>query len=221
MQTQRATLKHPIGWFAAGREVRAAAELLSDGTFRVFVWLCLNADRHSGRIAIEPADVAKALKKPEQEISGALMELTNSGVCVENAGRVEIADRFWPYIKCKRDESTDREADYVQQLRAAIAEPLCVNLAFTPADEQLAVGLYNRGVRIELVRRAIWLGCARKYVAMLNGERYDHITSLKYFIPVIEEAARLRVPDSYWEHLRRKAKRMEKTWADLRARAIG
>ena len=41
----RFQLKQPTGWFAAGREVRCALELLSDATFKLFVWLCLHAER--------------------------------------------------------------------------------------------------------------------------------------------------------------------------------
>ena len=33
----RFQLKQPTGWFAAGREVRCALELLSDATFKLFV----------------------------------------------------------------------------------------------------------------------------------------------------------------------------------------
>ena len=36
-------LKNPRGWFAAGAEVQKAMELLSDGAFRLFIYLCLNA----------------------------------------------------------------------------------------------------------------------------------------------------------------------------------
>ena len=44
----RFQLKQPTGWFAAGREVRCALELLSDATFKLFVWLCLHAERGRG-----------------------------------------------------------------------------------------------------------------------------------------------------------------------------
>jgi hypothetical protein len=38
-------LKNGRNWFAAGVEVQRALELLSDGAFKVFVYICLNAER--------------------------------------------------------------------------------------------------------------------------------------------------------------------------------
>ena len=45
----RLVLKQPTGWFAAGREVAEALALLPDPVFRLYMYLCLNADRHTGR----------------------------------------------------------------------------------------------------------------------------------------------------------------------------
>jgi hypothetical protein len=124
-------------------------------------------------------------------------------------------------VKIARAEVGDEQAQYIRQVRAQLVEPACVRSEFTPAEEQLAIGLYNRGVSPDLVRRAIWLGCARKYKAMLNGETGEQISSLRYFIPLVEEVSRIRGLDSYWEHVRLKAKEMEKTWLTLNARAAG
>jgi hypothetical protein len=51
----------PTGWFAAGREVAQALSLLSDGAFKLFMWVCLNADRGLGAIRIEPGEIARVL----------------------------------------------------------------------------------------------------------------------------------------------------------------
>ena len=48
MSPTRMELKCPSGWFAAGREVRFAATLLSDSAFKLFVWTCLHAERNLG-----------------------------------------------------------------------------------------------------------------------------------------------------------------------------
>jgi hypothetical protein len=42
-------LKQERGWFAAGADFRRALGLLSDGAFRLFAWLCLEASRETGR----------------------------------------------------------------------------------------------------------------------------------------------------------------------------
>ena len=44
-------LKHAHGWFAAGPEMARAMALLSDGAFKLFVYLCLQADRETGRMS--------------------------------------------------------------------------------------------------------------------------------------------------------------------------
>jgi len=56
--TTRLHLKQPSGWFAAGREVHRAATLLTDGAFKIFVWLCLHAERGSGTLNVSLAAVA-------------------------------------------------------------------------------------------------------------------------------------------------------------------
>ena len=67
-------LKQPTGWFAAGREVAQALSLLSDGAFKLFMWICLNADRGLGAIRIEPDEVARALGKSEARDSRQICE---------------------------------------------------------------------------------------------------------------------------------------------------
>lgn len=68
MNPQRIALKNPTGWFAAGREVARAMTLLSDGAFKVYMHVCLTADRSSGRLKIAHGDLATALKKSRRSI---------------------------------------------------------------------------------------------------------------------------------------------------------
>jgi hypothetical protein len=46
-------LKHSTGWFAAGREVAEASTLLSDAACKLFLGLCLHADRSRGAVRVE------------------------------------------------------------------------------------------------------------------------------------------------------------------------
>ncbi len=57
----RLVLKHSTGWFAAGWEFAEAMTTLSDAAFTLFAWLCLNADRHTGRIRDQEAEIAGSL----------------------------------------------------------------------------------------------------------------------------------------------------------------
>lgn len=67
MNAPRLTLKHPSGFFAAGSEMKDALSLLSDGAFKIYVYVCLQADRHTAQLAFawrnwrRPPDTALAL----------------------------------------------------------------------------------------------------------------------------------------------------------------
>lgn len=215
----RLVLKQPTGWFAAGREVAEALALLPDAVFRVYMYLCLNADRHTGRFVIDPASLARALGKDQAVIQDHLGELRSRGVCQWRADAVEICDRFWPYQKRLATTQDEGNAEYVRSLREAFLAPACVCSAFTPADEKLAANLYGRGVPLENLRRAIWLGCARKYMAMLNGRQRAPIASLAYFTELLEEVTRAPVSDTYWEHVRQKMEVLERRWQQTSSQA--
>jgi len=206
----RLQLKQPTGWFAAGREVAEALMLLPDPAFRMYLYICLNADRHTGRFVIDPASLARVLGRDKIAIEVHLGELVRYGVCRHLAGVLEISDRFWPYQKQLPTAPDNRQADYVRSVRNAFLEPACVCSVFTPADEKLAADLYGRGVPLETLRRAIWLGCARKYIAMLNGQPPAPIASLGYFIALLDEVAQAPVTEAYWNHVRQKMETLER-----------
>ena len=221
MSTAKLVLKQPTGWFAAGWEVAQALVLLSDGAFQLYVHLCLEADRHTGQAVIDPEGLARRLRKDTAFIAADLGELQGRGVCRRHQDRVEIGDRFWPYQKQAAAAVGDPEAEFVRQARQAFLEPACVRSAFTAADEKLALSLYRRGVSLDQLRRAIWLGCARKYMTMRNGQTRQPITSLAYFASLTEEVTQPQIPASYWEHVRRKVQEMEKRWLPIRSSPPG
>ena len=63
MSKEPLILKSPRGWFAAGAEVQKAMDLLSDGAFRLFVYLCLNARRDTGVLEGSLTQLAKNVKR--------------------------------------------------------------------------------------------------------------------------------------------------------------
>jgi len=194
MSTSRLILKQPMGWFAAGREVAQAMRLLSDGAFKLYLHLVLaggTAEPHTGRVVLKAAEWTQALGKDPAWVEACLGELYRNQVC---GGGVEICDRFWPYEKQAGGVAVAPESEFVRQVRAAFLKPACVRPVFTAADEKLALNLYQREASMEQVSRAIWLGCARKYVAMLNGQPRQPITSLAYFASLIEESGNPRFP---------------------------
>ena len=174
MPASRLRLKRPTGWFAAGQEVAAALPLLSDAAFKLYVFLCLNVNRHSARKVWEPMELANLLQRDRPSMTDALEELCRREVCIRHPdaeGRIaiEICDRFWPYEKPPVEESGIDQNRYVQQVRQMLTGTACMRVNFSAADERLAGILYQRSVTLVQLQRAIWLGCARKYIALLNG----------------------------------------------------
>lgn len=215
MSAARLMLKQPTGWFAAGREVAQALALLSDAAFRLYMHLCLEADRHTGRARIESAALMRILRKDPASIQAGLDELQHQGVCERQADQVEICDRFWPYQKQVTLGAGPQEVEFLRQARATFLAPACVRSTFTAADEKLARNLARSGVTLEQLRRAVWLGCARKYVTLLNGQSQVPITSLAYFASLIKEVSQPQIPISYWDHVRRRMEEMEKRWSRM------
>jgi hypothetical protein len=85
---------------------------------------------------------------------------------------------------------------------------------------KVAADLYRRGIPMENLRRAVWLGSARKYMAMLNGQPPAPIASLGYFIALLDEVVRAPVTDAYWEHVRHKLEALERRWRQASSSAV-
>jgi hypothetical protein len=220
MKRERLILKQPSGWFAADQGFVEALELLSEGAFKLYVYACLQADRHTGRIVLEHARITRVLRQCPDRIVRHLNELTQCGVFHVDPGSpggevalIEIRDRFWPYRKQPTGiRPGSEQACFIGTVRDLFLAPACVRAVFTVADEAIAAALYDRGVSVEQMRRAVLLGCARKYASMINGQRRMWISSLQYFVPLVDEVTASAIPESYWEPLRRKVEQMEQRW---------
>ena len=213
----RLTLKHATGWFAAGREMQQALALLSDGAFKLYV--CLQAERSSGRLRFPQNELAHSLGKSSRSITNYLKELRRQGVCQVQAaanqhqtGSIEIVDRFWPYHKQLSETPLCDQSHYIEQVRRLLLSRACVQATFSAADEKLAVELYQRHLPLEWIERAYLLGCARKYVALLNHPRAALISSLHYFSALLGELEELKVSPNYWSYLSHKVDRLEQSW---------
>ena len=208
----RLQLKHPNGWFAAGRELACALELLSDPTFKLFVWLCLHAERSRGAVSATPAELARALGKNESNVRLALEELERQGVCTLRAeGVIEIQDRFWPYQRKCDSHASEESRRYVAEVKRLLLERRCIQSSFTAADEKLALSLFRRGLSLIHIERAILLGTLRKYAAVLQNGRGTPISSLHYFTNLFEEV-RQESSSQYWSYIANKVNTFEQTW---------
>lgn len=221
MSEQGLRLKHPTGWFAAGREVSRALSLLSDGAFKLYIHLCLKADRTTGQLNADHADLVKALGKSRRSVVAYLEELRRQGVCKarparnqHGQGQIEICDAFWPYEKHLPQQKPQTLADYTAHIRRLLADRACVKMSFSPADEKLAAMLFDRQVPIAVVEQGILTCCARKYMSLLATPNSGLIVSLGYFQDAIEEAAASKVTSEYWHYLRHRVGSLEKEWLE-------
>src|SRR5215472_5520081 len=213
----RLQLKCPRGWFAAGREVGTALQLLSDATFKLFVWLCLHAERSRGTVSATPGELARTLRKKEDDICLALEELQRQSVCrVTTKGVIEIRERFWPYQRTGDFSRSEKSQHYVAEVKRLFLQRRCVQSSFTAADEKLALSLFRRGIPLLQVERAILLGAVRKYSTVLQNGPGSPISSLHYFANLFEEVQ--GISDHYWPYVAHKVQTFEQTWGAARKR---
>lgn len=205
---RRMRLKSTNGWFAAGREVEEALWLLSDSAFRLFVWICLRADRSSGSLRSDPTQLARALRRTREQMVRDLDELARHRVCRREGDRVQVQDRFWPYERHCADRDA-AQSSYIAAIQNAFLRPACVTSTFTAADEKLAQHWQQRGIPLATVEHAILLGTARKYAAWLNHGAGSPITSLEYFAGILSEVAHATANSDYWEYLARKVQKLD------------
>jgi hypothetical protein len=194
-------------------------KLLSDGAFKLYVFLCLRADRSSARLEIDQSSVAKALAKSRRSVIVYFEELRQRGVCkVEFAanqhsrGLVQICDDFWPYVVPIPAENTENADNYVKRIRALMETRRCVRFTFAPADEKLAHSLFSEHVPIERIEHAFLLGCTRKYVSWLNGQISGPIVSLGYFRGIVDEVAQMDTSPEYWRYIGESLDKYERAW---------
>ena len=189
------------GWFAAGTEVQKALTRLSDGGFRLYFHLSINANRSTGRVLIHYGDLASKLNRSRRSIATHFDELRASSVChvvsaaVNQHSRteVEICDEFWPYTKERPAEKPSEWNSYRAAIRSMLSKRACINCAFTATDEQFAAEIFRRGVSLEQIEQAIALACCRKYAGLMNGTDNAMIRRFSYFRDTLEE---VRDPDA-------------------------
>ena len=110
MSSSPLRLKNTRNWFAAGVEVQQALEILTDGAFKVFMHLCLNAERKTG-ISRNSFSNSPSVR-----------------------GSVQISPPYWPYggeAECKKDEAVDR---FVSEVKNMLQERACIGSSFSSAD---------------------------------------------------------------------------------------
>jgi len=214
-------LKEPHGWFAAGSGFRSALGLLSDGAFKLFAYLSLDADRQTGRLAATYKELASALGKSKRIIGSYVGELQQKGVCnvylAKNqfcATVYEISDGYWPYHRIRSCLESPEEKSYIESVRECFEGLGCVTGKFGAAEIETARQMRQRALPLAVVQDAILLGACRKYSSWLNGAESEPIRSLHYFKPLITEILENSLPPAYSANLPRKVGQLAKSWLE-------
>jgi hypothetical protein len=211
--TSSTGIKDRNRWVAAGDGFRRASRLLSDGAFKLFVHIALEADSHTGCLESTFKTMAAELSKSKRSIGNYAAELQKKGVCRVQAGenqycktRFEICDDYWPY---ERESDTMAGGDaYVAEIEKAYLALEWTDAKFSSTDKQVAAEFEKDGVPLETVREALLLGALRKYTSWLDGRESAPIRSLRYFKSLVTEIQNQPLPSGYGDYLRRKNKNL-------------
>jgi hypothetical protein len=220
-KSERLSLKETTGWFAAGNAFRKALMLLSDGAFRLFAHICLEADRKTGRFQATHKELATALGKSKRAIGTYVAELVSKGVCLLKTGKnqfaataFEITDTYWPYRRADNGPESAEQQVYVNSIRENFLRIGCTSGHFGASDMVSALKMYQRGIPLTVIEDAILMGACRKYSSWLEGQALEPIQSFSYFLSLIEEIQEKPFPPGYSENLRRKVKQLTRAWTE-------
>lgn len=219
MTSGKLQVRPGMAWFPAPFEWRAAINQLSDGAFKLFVYVCLNADRTTSQFDFRQTVLARELKKSRRSVARYLQELQANNIChirlsanQHAAGIIEIQAPYWPYQwdpEPSTSSSTDSLESYVQSIEKYLSARACVRCRFSALDRLLAEDWFRRGIRLWQIEQAILMACGRKYVSWLNGAVSQPIGSLKYFEQTLQEVLETNIPPEYWEFNKVQITRLE------------
>jgi hypothetical protein len=213
-------IKQPKGWIAAGDEFRKVSRLLSDGAFKLFVHLALEADSRTGCVRAAYKDLAADLKKSKRAIGTYAAELSEMEICKVRPGEnqycktdFEICDSYWPYEREAHSETLEPDS-YVAAIQKSYLSLGCTKARFSGGDIRKARDFERQGVPLQVVQDAMLMGACRKYSSWLGGKDSELIGSLAYFENLVAEIQRKPFPQGYTEYLRVKTMKLAAAWAE-------
>jgi hypothetical protein len=216
---ERLSLKQTTGWFPAGDAFRKALAILSDGAFRLFAYLCLEADRRSGLFQATHKELALAMGKSKRAIGTYIAELDARGICHVRPGKnqfahttFEISDSYWPYRRSDDCLESPEQKAYVESVRTCFLSLGCGSGEFGVTDAADARDLQQRGIPLVVIEEAMLMGACRKYSSWFEGNALEPIRSLRYFDQLIAEIQKEPLPSGYPVYLREKIKKLAALW---------
>jgi len=216
---ERLSLKQTAGCFPAGDAFRKALDILSNGAFRLFAYLCLEADRRTGRFRATHKELALAMGKSKRAMGSYIAELEVREICSVNPGKnqfahttFEISDSYWPYRRSDACPESPEQKAYVESVRACFLSLGCGSGKFGAADVADARDLQRRGIPMAVTEAAMLMGACRKYSSWFEGNALEPIQSLRYFDQLIAEIQKEPLPSGYPAYLREKIKKLAALW---------
>jgi Helix-turn-helix domain len=220
---RRLRLKKPNGWFPAGEGFLQAMTQLSGGAFKLFVFLCLNADRQTAAYTVSQRSLASAIGKSKPATEEYIAELKTKGFCSVRPSRIpyvgtsfRINEKYWPYQSANGTNAESDSGDYVNTARDLFLGLGCTSGRFGPPEAGQARNLEKRGISLQELEDAMIVGACRKYVSWLNNGPSDSIASLRYFESLIEEIRERPFPPGYRDYLRMEVKKLAGQWQRAR-----
>jgi hypothetical protein len=213
-------LKKTSGWFPAGDGFLKAMTVLGDGPFKLFVFLCLIADRQTATCQSSHQRLAAGIGKSRHTVEVYVAELKAKGLCtvvtspVPDVGStIRIADEYWPFVTAGDDPGPDSGESYVDSVRKLFMALSCTSGRFGPAEERLAEDFEQKGIPLGVIEDAMMVGACRKYVSWLNNGPSAPIASLHYFDAIIEELLERPFPPGYREHMHMQVQKLTRLHA--------
>jgi len=202
-------IKEPMGWFVAGEGFRRTLNMLSDGAFKLYVHLSLQANRRTGQVTATHKELAAALGKSKRVVGTYVAELETKKVCAVLPGKnqfmatvYEISDGYWPYQRSQSSPESSEIHEYLESICECYEKLGCTSGKLNAAGIEITKRFYRSSIPIDVVTGAMLLGACRKYESWLNGGTCEPIRSMAYFEPLVEEIQANPLPDGYSGYLR-------------------
>jgi hypothetical protein len=214
-------LKKATGWFPAGDGFLKAMRVLPDGPFKLFVFLCMNADRQTASCQSSYERLAAGIGKCRHTAEAYVADLKAKGVCTVVTSRVpyvgstiRITDEYWPFVTPGNGSAPDDGESYVNSVRRLFTTLSCTSGRFGPSEERVAEDFARKGLPLQVIEDAILVGACRKYVSWLNSGPSAPIASLHYFEAIIEEVQDRPFPPGYREYMRGQVEKLARLHAE-------
>jgi hypothetical protein len=105
-------------------------------------------------------------------------------------------------------EKESNPGDYIKQLLELYRQTPGTLGRIRREDLLLALEFHKRGIALPILEKAFLLATARRYLRDPKAPPLGPVRSLHYFVPVVDELLANPLPDSYFDYLQAKTKKI-------------